>query len=98
MQRHDLRSIPREKQDDHQYLFQRVDEAPEAGRTTEFQVDDQQKEGLYTCFRFFSNMPLNKGGEGELTVNFLEYWEADDDGDVKLRFSRVTDLEVTREQ
>lgn len=46
----------------------------------------------------FSNMPLNKGGEGELTVNFLEYREADDEGDVKLRFSRVTDLEVTREQ
>ena len=39
-------------------------------------------------------MPLNKGGEGELTGNFLEYREADDDGDVKLRFSRVTDLEV----
>ena len=69
----------------------------EAGRTTEFQVDDSQKTGLHHCFRFLNNVPLNKASEGELTVNFLEYWKADDEGNVRQRFSWVTDLEVSRE-
>jgi len=97
LQRHDLRFILGAKQDDHQYLFQLVDEAAEAGRTTEFQIEDSQKPGLHHCFRFLNHVPLNKASEGELTVNFLEYWEADDEGNVKQRFSWVTDLEVSRE-
>lgn len=97
LQRHNLRYILGAKPDDHQYLFQLVDEAAEMGRTTEFQMADPKKPNLHHCFRLLNNVPLNKSSEGSLTVNFLEYWEAVGEGTVKRRFSWVTDLEITRE-
>ena len=42
LQRYNLRYILRTKPDDHQYLFQLVDEAAEMGRTMEFQMADPQ--------------------------------------------------------
>jgi len=97
LQRHNLRYILGVKQDDHEYLFQLVDEAVGEGRVTEFQLADPHKPGLYHCFRYLNNVPLNKSSEDSLRINFLEYWETDDEGTVKKRFSWVTDLPITRE-
>jgi len=97
LQRHNLRYILGVKPKDHEYLFKIVDEAAESGNITEFHLSDSEKTDVHHCFRFLNNVPLNKTSEGSLLVNFLEYWETDDDGNVKRRFSWVTDLPITRE-
>ncbi len=54
-------------------------------------------QGWDHCFHFLNNVSLNKSSEGSLLINFIEYWETDGEGNVKRRFSRVTDLPITRE-
>ena len=54
LQRHDLRYIPGTKQDDHQYLFQTVDETVADMITTELQKDAPDKEGLHHCILFLT--------------------------------------------
>jgi hypothetical protein len=57
---------------------------------------DADKPGVRHCFRFINNVPLNKSSEDSLRLNFLEYWETDDAGNIKQRFAWVTDIPVTR--
>jgi len=97
LQRHNLRYILGAKPKDHEYLFQIVDEAAESGNIPEFHLSDPEKSDIQHCFRFLNNVPLNKSSEGSLLINFLEYWETDGDGNVKRRFSWVTDLPITLE-
>ena len=95
---HDLRYILSAKPGDHAFLFSYVDEATQRGETTEFTIADPKKPGIHHCFRFVNQVPLNKGSQDTpLRVNFLEYWESDADGNIKQRFSWVTDLPITQE-
>jgi hypothetical protein len=95
LQRHDLRYILGAKPKDHEYLFELVDKAVDSGQITEFQLPDPQQPGVHHCFRFLNDVPLNKCSQDSLHINFLEYWQTDSDGNVKRRFSWVTDLEIT---
>jgi len=93
---YNLRFILSVKPGDHAFLFDYVDEAAQSGEATEFHISDPERSNSHHCFRFVNNVPLNKGNQ-DLRVNFLEYWEADDDGNVKKRFSWITDIEITRD-
>jgi len=95
LHRHDLRYILGVKPKDHEYLFELVDKAVESGEITEFQLPDPQQPGVHDCFRFLNDVPLNKCSQDSLHINFLEYWQTDSDGNVKRRFSWVTDFEIT---
>lgn len=95
LQRLDLRFILGVKPGDHQFLFEKVDEAVEREEATEFEyVDPTDPEKLH-YFRFVNQVPLNRSNQ-DLLVNFLEYWQVDKDGKVT-KFSWVTDIAITRE-
>ena len=96
LMRHDLRYILGVKPGDHAFLFGFIDEAVASGEVTEFLMADSKKPEITHCFRFKNDVPLNKSSEEELRVNFLEYWEIDREGNVKNRFSWVTDIEITQ--
>ena len=95
LQRHDLRYILGAKPKDHEYLFELVDKAVDSGQITEFQLPDPQQPGVHHCFRFLNDVPLNKCSQDSLHINFLEYWQTNSEGNVKRRFSWVTDFEIT---
>lgn len=60
LERHDLRYILGAKPKDHEYLYQLVDEAVEAGQINEFHLADPDKEGVHHCFRYLNDVPLIK--------------------------------------
>lgn len=95
LQRHDLRYILGVKPKDHEYLFELVDKAIASGEITEFHLPDPQQPDVQHCFRFLNDVALNKCSKDSLRINFLEYWQVDNDGNVKQRFSWVTDFEIT---
>jgi len=103
LRRHDLRFILGAKPDDHIFLFTTVDEADQEGRVTHFVISDQKDHNKTHWFRFINQVPLNKGSQDELLVNFLEYKEITYDEEemkapkITKNFSWVTDLEITRE-
>ena len=96
LQEHDIRFILGAKDGDHEYMFDYVDEAVARGEATEFTILDEEDADVFHCFRFLNQVPLNASNQ-DLLVNFLEYWQANKDGEVVNRFSWVTDLEITRE-
>jgi hypothetical protein len=80
------------KPGDHGFLFQRLHDADEAGRTQHLtQVDTAT--GVLHHFRFHNGVPLNESNLDEL-VNVLEYWEIHADGKVQY-FSWITDFFLT---
>ncbi len=95
--RHDLRFILGAKPGDHSFLFEYIAGAIQRCETTAFNISDPDRPGVEHCFRFLNNVPLNKCSQDDLRVNFLEYWEADADGNTKQHFSWVTDFVITRE-
>ncbi len=97
LEKHDLRYILGAKPKDHGYLFQLVDEAVAAGDITEFDRPDPDKIEVYHCFRYLNSVALNKSSVDSLRVNVLEYWETDDEGNIKNRFAWVTDIAISRE-
>jgi len=90
----DLRFILGAKPGDHQFLFDRMDEAVELGQATEFQYTDADEPEKIHYFRFINQVPLNQSNQ-DLLVNFLEYWQVDKHGKTT-KFSWVTDLPITR--
>ena len=90
----DLRFILGAKPGDHQFLFDRMDEAAELGKATEFEYTDPDEPEKTHYFRFINQAPLNQSNQ-DLLVNFLEYWEIDKHGKTT-KFSWVTDLPITR--
>jgi hypothetical protein len=91
----DLRFILGAKPGDHQFLFEKMDEAVELGTATEFQYTDPDEPEKIHYFRFVNQVPLNRSNQ-DLLVNFLEYWEVGKDGKLK-KFSWVTDIAITEE-
>jgi hypothetical protein len=92
LQDYDLHYILGVKEGDHTYLFQQVQAAEHAGRVTSYERHDRAA-GLVHRFRFLNNVPLN-ASNGEVRVNFIEYWEMGHD---KVQhFSWITDLRVTK--
>jgi len=83
------------KPDDHEYLYQAVNEAETEGRVTTLHWTDDTKKKVVQCeIRFVHDLPLNKSN-ADLLVNFLQYTEYAEDGSIVKRFSWVTDLTIT---
>lgn len=47
-------------------------------------------------FRFMNNIPLNESNK-DIKVNFLDYWEIDEERDKPKHFSWITDIKITKE-
>ncbi len=90
--RHNMHFILGAKSGDHEWLFQQVDVAAQAGTTMEFCV---QKDEVTHRFRCLNEVALNESNQ-DVIVNFLEYWEIRADG-TSQHFSWVTDITITRE-
>jgi hypothetical protein len=92
LQHHALHFILGVKEGDHAFLFQQVQAAEHAGRVTYYERHDRAA-GVVHRFRFVNDMPLN-ASHTDVRVNFIEYWERDDD---KVQhFSWVTDFRVNK--
>lgn len=82
------------KPGDHEFLFEQLLAREDANEVTALsgQTLDQKNWGI----RFAHDLPLNETHQ-DLRVNFLEYAEFDRAGEVRKRFSWVTDLPITRQ-
>ena len=96
LQENNIRFILGAKDGDHKYLFDYVEQAVSRGEVTEFTTQDKENPNIFHCFRFINQVPLNAANK-DLLVNFMEYWEANQDGEVVKRFSWVTDLTITQD-
>lgn len=89
---HGMHFILGVKPGDHKFLFQQVEAAAQTGKIHEHRV---KMNHLTHRFRFLKQVPLNKSNP-DVLVNFLEYWEIQEDGSTQ-HFAWVTDIDITRE-
>lgn len=89
LEKHNLRYILGVKEGDHDFLFDYVETAHQAGQTTEY---ERTVDGVTHRFRFINQVPLNASHQ-DVLVNFVEYWEIK--GDKIRHFCWITDLTVT---
>jgi hypothetical protein len=87
---HHLHYIIGAKASDHDWLFDRLEEAVKAGTATEFTLTEGP---VSHRFRFLNEVALNASNQ-DLMVNVLEYWETQEDGRTQ-HFAWVTDLTIT---
>lgn len=90
LKKYNLRFILGVKEGDHTFLFEYVEQAHQAGQTTEYEVS---LKGVTHRFRFINQVPLNASNQ-DVLVNFIEYWEIE--GGKVQHFCWVTDLTVTK--
>ena len=90
LKKHNLRFILGVKEGDHPFLFEQVEQAHQAGQSTEYEVT---RKGVIHRFRFINQVSLN-GSNQDVLVNFVEYWEIK--GDKVQHFCWITDLTVTK--
>ena len=96
LEKHNLRYILGVKEGDHKFLFEFVDKAIETGAAIELVIADEKKKEISHCFRIVYNAPLNKSNQ-DRRVTFVEYWEDNPKKKKTLRFSWITDLEITED-
>jgi hypothetical protein len=90
LERHNLRYILGVKPGDHKFLFEYVQQAYEAGQTTEWEYEE---DGIIHRFRWINQAPLNESNQ-DVSVNFLDYWEV---GAKKTRhFSWITNFTISQ--
>ena len=92
---HGMHFILGAKPGDHAYLFEQMDQALEQGKAMEFSQPDPVKKDILHTYHYVNGVSLNKSNP-DLLVNLLEYWQVDGKGKI-IRFSWVTDMEITRE-
>jgi hypothetical protein len=90
LKKHNLRFLLGVKPKDHVFLFEQVEQAHQAGQTTEYEVT---RKDVTHRFRFINQVPLNASNQ-DVLVNFIEYWEIK--GDKVQHFCWITDLTVTK--
>jgi len=90
-EKYNLRYILGVKEGDHSYLFDQVRIARNEGKTTEFEIIDEE---VIHRFSFLNQVSLNESNQ-DLLINFVEYWEIAPDK--TKHFSWVTDFTVTQE-
>lgn len=102
LQAHHLHFIIGAKESDHEYLYQKVFEEEQVGRSMNLTMDDPVDPKKRHNFFFVNGVPLNKSNP-DVVVNFLEYWEItlDDQGneikDKEKHFGWITDLEISED-
>ena len=84
------------KEGDHKFLFQHVDQAVEEGRAVELSMPDEKSEDITHYFRIVYDAPLNKSNQ-DVLVTFIEYWQENAKTGKVLRFSWITDLDITED-
>lgn len=90
LERHNLHYILGVKPGDHKFLFNHVNEAHEAEKTTEWECKEN---GIIHRFRWINQVPLNESNQ-DVLVNFLEYWQV---GRKKtLHFTWITDFTISQ--
>jgi hypothetical protein len=81
------------KPDDHQALFESIQQQMCAGNTEEFETADE--DGTVRGYRFINGVPLNKTYP-ELWVNYLDFWEITPQGEVQ-NWIWITCIPLNRE-
>jgi hypothetical protein len=92
-QKYNLHYILGVKEGDHTFLFKQVQNARNAGHTTEFEIVDEENPEMVHRFSFINQIPINALNQ-DVLVNFMEYWEVTPNG--TKHFSWVTDFTVTK--
>jgi hypothetical protein len=90
LNKYNLRFLLGIKPGDHVFLFEQVEQAHQAGQTTEYEVTGKE---VTHRFRFINQVPLNASHQ-DVLVNFIEYWEIK--GDKVQHFCWITDLTVSK--
>ena len=96
LERYNCHYILGAKEKDHEFLFQHVDQTVENGEAVEVVMPDKDKEDIVHYFRIVYDAPLNKSNQ-DLRVTFVEYWQENAKTGKLLRFSWITDLDVTED-
>jgi hypothetical protein len=100
LQAHNLHFIIGAKESDHAFLYRKVFEEEQVGRSMNITIDDPVDPKKRHNFFFVNGVSLNESNQ-DVVVNFLEYWEisVDDQGneirDEEKHFGWITDLEIT---
>ena len=84
------------KEGDHAFLSNYIDQTVENGEAIEVDFPDEKDANVTHYFRIVYNAPLNKSNQ-DCRVTFIEYWEDNVAGGKLLKFSWVTNLDITRE-
>jgi len=84
------------KEGDHAFLSDYIDQTVENGEAVEVEFPDEKDANATHYFRIVYNAPLNKSNQ-DCRVTFIEYWEDNVAGGKLLKFSWVTNLDITRE-
>ena len=90
LKKYNLRFLLGIKPGDHVFLFEQVEQAHQAGQTTEYEVSGK---AVIHRFRFINQVSLNASHQ-DVLVNFIEYWEIK--GDKVQHFCWITDLTVSK--
>jgi hypothetical protein len=109
LQKYNCRYIIGVKPKGNKFLFDYVQKAQEENSNVVVEFEIEEKVTLNPAgrkrkipktvthkFRFMNNIPLNESNK-DVNVNFLEYWEIDEQADTIKHFSWTTDIEVTKE-
>jgi hypothetical protein len=97
LREHNCRFILGVKPGDHALLLDYIDCADREGLVTHHEQGSGLQGAQVTHrFRFLDEVPINKSNL-DVVVNFVEYWQLDAEGKVRLHFSWVTDLPVTQD-
>ena len=91
----DYRYIIGVKEGDHKYLFNSVQEKIKLNEDNEFEFYNEEKK-ITHGFRFINNLALNKGNS-DVLVNFLEYWEVNENGEPIFYATWISDIELTKD-
>lgn len=83
------------KEGDHKYLFNSVQEKIKLNEDNEFEFYNKEK-NITHGFRFINNLALNKSNP-DILVNFLEYWETNEKGEIIFYATWVSDIELTKD-
>jgi len=91
----DYRYIIGVKEGDHEYLFNQVQDRILSNEANEFEFYNETTKVTHG-FRFINNLSLNKSNL-DVLVNFLEYWETNEEGEFLFYSTWVSDIELTKD-
>ena len=83
------------KEDDHKYLFNSVQDRIFAKQDKVLEYYDETIKRT-RGFRFINDLSLNKTNP-DLKINFLEYWECDEQSEIVTYFTWITDILLTKD-
>jgi len=109
LKEHDCRFIIGAKQKGNKFLFDYVERKlkENSNDVVEFEYEEivtlnpawrkrKKPKKVIHKFRLMNNIPLNESNQ-DVKVNFLDYWEIDEENEKPKHFSWITDIEVTKE-